>query len=224
MTGREWPLSFIHEQLRSLGLTRKVLEGVALQRWSEENTAYRLRYLSNVLLMDPDYMYFYDETFVTEMRRTRGWAGVGKRQGQPQFHQRLTVISVLGVISVRGLDFFRVFPHTCKATDVRDFLVRVVRDLPPFAVFILDNAPTHTIAIAQDLREILEAKGGALVFLPKYSPDLNPIELFWNTFKASLLRCSEAYRENRMAMIEYQLNLCGTRDMHGYFRHCGYIS
>jgi transposase len=48
---------------------------------------------------------------------------------------------------------------------------------------IMDNAPWHK---GQDIRDIIEATGAILIYLPPYSPDLNPIEHAWANLKAAI--------------------------------------
>lgn len=63
---------------------------------------------------------------------------------------------------------------------IRDFLLPV---LSPGHVIIMDNATFHK---SETTRKLIESAGCNLVFLPAYSPDLNPIEKFWAWFKAKL--------------------------------------
>ena len=65
---------------------------------------------------------------------------------------------------------------------VEEFLVP---ELKPGQVVILDNATFHK---SEKTRKLVEGAGCTLLFLPPYSPDLNPIEIFWANFKAKI-RC-----------------------------------
>jgi transposase len=56
----------------------------------------------------------------------------------------------------------------------------LIPELSPGQVVILDNATFHK---ASKTKELLEKSGCTLLFLPPYSPDLNPIEIFWANFK-----------------------------------------
>jgi len=63
---------------------------------------------------------------------------------------------------------------------IETFLVPVLK---PGQVVILDNATFHK---SEKTRRLIENVGCSLLFLPPYSPDLNPIEKFWAWFKARI--------------------------------------
>ena len=72
------------------------------------------------------------------------------------------------------------------------------------------------------MRELLEERGCELLYLPPYSPDLNPIEQAFSKLKG-LLRGAEA--RSRAALIEAMSRALGSvtsTDAWGFFRHCGY--
>ena len=60
---------------------------------------------------------------------------------------------------------------------IRDFLIP---ELKPGQVVILDNASFHK---SEESKRLIEKAGCKILFLPAYSPDLNPIEIFWANFK-----------------------------------------
>jgi len=60
---------------------------------------------------------------------------------------------------------------------LKDFLLPVLK---PGQVVIMDNASFHK---SQDSQRLIEQVGCKVLFLPPYSPDLNPIEVFWANFK-----------------------------------------
>ena len=59
--------------------------------------------------------------------------------------------------------------------------------LMPGDIVIMDNLPAHKVSSA---RQAIEATGAALIFLPPYSPDFNPIEKAINQIKADLKRAA----------------------------------
>jgi transposase len=57
--------------------------------------------------------------------------------------------------------------------------------LCPGGILVMDNLSAHT---GETIRQLIEAQGARLKFLPPYSPDFNPIELCWSKIKTALRR------------------------------------
>ncbi len=62
--------------------------------------------------------------------------------------------------------------------------------LPPKCLIVMDNASFHK---SEETWEIIETNGHTLLFLPPYSPDLNPIENYWAIIKAKLRKIIQNY-------------------------------
>ena len=60
--------------------------------------------------------------------------------------------------------------------------------MPRGDIVLMDNLPVHKVA---GVAEAIEAAGATLIYLPKYSPDLNPIELAFSKLKAHLRKAAE---------------------------------
>ena len=91
--------------------------------------------------------------------------------------------------------------------------------ISPGQVVVMDNLTAHKRG---RVRELVEERGCELLYLPTYSPDLNPIEQASSKLKG-LLRGAEA--RSRAALIEAMGRALGTvtaTDARGFFRHCGY--
>lgn len=88
-------------------------------------------------------------------------------------------------------------------TDLINFWIykHLLHKLPPNSVIVLDNARFHNDPFT---RKLVEDAGHILLFLPKYSPDLNPIEHFWAYIK-SWLRKSLFTIKNKFKFIN---NFC----------------
>ena len=87
-------------------------------------------------------------------------------------------------------------------------------------VVIMDNLPVHRVAA---VREVIEEAGAKLRYLPKYSPDLNPIEQAFSKLKAHL----RSGRANYSAPLAQNRNACGRisrQECTNYFRYAGYAS
>ena len=95
-------------------------------------------------------------------------------------------------------------------------LVPVLR---PGQVVVMDNLSPHK---APRVRELIEAAGCHLLFLPPYSPDLNPIEPAWSKLETLLRGVGARTTEALNAALTTLVDAITARDAAGYFRHCGY--
>ena len=91
--------------------------------------------------------------------------------------------------------------------------------LRPGQVVVMDNLSSHK---GQRVREIVEGRGCELLYLPPYSPDLNPIERAFAKLKASLRRAQARTFEALIEAMGRALDEITNRDASGFFRHCGY--
>jgi transposase len=96
---------------------------------------------------------------------------------------------------------------------------RLVPSLRPGDVVVMDNLSGHKRA---RVRQAIEAVGCVLLYLPPYSPDLNPIEQAFAKLKALLRKAGERTVEGLWAFLGGALDLFGPDECRNYFRHCGY--
>lgn len=88
-------------------------------------------------------------------------------------------------------------------------------------IVLMDNLPVHRVA---GVAEAIEGAGATLIYLPKYSPDLNPIELAFSKLKAHLRKAAEhtisrLWRRIGRAVTDFTAQECSN-----YFRHAGYAA
>jgi transposase len=86
-------------------------------------------------------------------------------------------------------------------------------------VVVLDGLGAHR---TERVRELVEAKGADLVFLPSYSPDLNPIEEAFSKIKALVRKEGARVREALVEAIGRALAAITAEDAAGWFAHAGY--
>jgi transposase len=87
-------------------------------------------------------------------------------------------------------------------------------------IVILDNLPVYKVAGVQ---EAIEAVGAKLLYLPPYSPDLNPIEMAFSKFKALLWKAAEhtiSYLLRRIGRIAESFS---PRECRNFLHHAGYV-
>ena len=120
---------------------------------------------------------------------------------------------------VEARERFRTVLATQKAED----LVFVEQVLGPTLrvgqVVVMDNLSAHK---QERVRELIEARGCQLHYLPPYSPDLTPIEAAWSKVKAHLRALKARTQEALEAGVSAALKIITAQDARGYFGHCGY--
>ena len=99
---------------------------------------------------------------------------------------------------------------------VRHVLVPTLR---PCDVVIMDNLSSHKGA---SVREMIEAAGARLVFLPPYSPDFNPIELAFAKLKALLRKAAERTVDGLWEAIGRFVDCVTPQECANFFAACGY--
>jgi transposase len=88
-------------------------------------------------------------------------------------------------------------------------------------IVVMDNLSAHK---GGKVKEIIEGRGCELVFLPPYSPDLNPIEQAFSKVKGLLRKAEARTRESLIEAMGLALSAVSARDVRGFFGHCGYRS
>ncbi len=86
-------------------------------------------------------------------------------------------------------------------------------------VVVLDKLGAHRTG---RVRELIEARGAELVFLPSYSPDLNPIEEAFSKIKSIVRKAGARAREALNEAISEAMSAIKPEDVAGWFSHCGY--
>jgi transposase len=87
-------------------------------------------------------------------------------------------------------------------------------------ILVMDNLSAHT---GETIRQLIEAQGARLEFLPPYSPDFNPIELCWSKVKAALRAAKARTFEALVETIAQALRSISLTDIQNWFAHCGYV-
>jgi transposase len=171
--------------------------------------------------LDPQRLVFIDETWAkTNMTRPRGRSLRGTRLIAAAPHGHWKTTTFLAALRTSGLTAPLVVDGAINGeiflAYVRQQLVPALR---PGDVVVMDNLSSHKRV---GVREAIEAVGASLVFLPPYSPDLNPIEQAFAKFKW-LLKSTAA------RTVDALWNACGqllTRfsehECRNYIRHAGY--
>ena len=173
-------------------------------------------------MFDPARLVFIDETWTsTSMVRLRGRCPRGARLigYAPQGHWK--VMTFVAGLRQRGM----VAPFVLEgAIDGPMFLAYVKQCVVPILkrgdIVIIDNLPVHRVA---GVREAIEAAGATLLYLPSYSPDLNPIEPAFSKFKAHLRKAAERTIPRLLHRIGRVVRSSSPQECRNFFQHAGYV-
>ena len=198
---------------------KKVLKASEQDR--PDVAARRVAWIAYQSNWDPNRLVFLDETWAkTNMTRTYGRARKGTRLIAKVPHGHWKTTTFLAGIRAEGW----VAPLVVDgAINGNIFLSYVEQHLAPVLkegdVLIMDNLSSHKRC---GVREAIEERGAQLLFLPPYSPDLNPIELAFSKFKWHLRSAGERTVEALWNCCGELLSKFSSDEFLNYFRHCGY--
>ena len=173
-------------------------------------------------MFDPARLVFIDETWTsTSMVRLSGRCPRGERLigYAPQGHWK--VITFVAGLRQRAM----VAPFVLEgAIDGPMFLAYVKQCVVPVLkrgdIVIIDNLPAHKVA---GVREAIEAAGATLLYLPPYSPDLNPIEMAFSKLKAHLRKAAEHTITGLLRRIGRVVKTFTPQECRNFLRHAGYV-
>lgn len=154
------------------------------------------------------------------MGRLRGRALRGQRVIGKVPHGHWKTTTFVGALRVTGMTAPMVVDGAMNGQAFLAYVQQqLVATLRPGDTVIMDNLPAHKVA---GVREAIEAAGAELIYLPPYSPDLNPIELLFAKLKQLLRSAAERTIENLEQRIGKLLNQFLPTECSRYFSHCGY--
>jgi len=173
--------------------------------------------------LDPAHLVFLDETgTATNMARPRGRCLQGARLiGRvPHGHWKTTTF-VCG-LRLDGIIAPFVIDHAMNGDIFKSYVEQcLVPSLGPGDIVIMDNLPAHKVS---GVRAAIERTGASLLYLPPYSPDLNPIEMAFAKLKALLRAAPPRSIPTLWDRIGELLDTFSPVECVNYFRHAGYGS
>ena len=148
----------------------------------EANEEKRKQYREAIKNIEPEKLVYIDESGIDmSICKDRGWGKrseklSGKKSGK--YYQRTNIIA--GYVNHQSIAPM-VFNGSCNTKLFEAWVEKfLIRELKSGQVVIMDNAAFHK---SQKTKDLIESVGCRLIFLPPYSPDLNPIEKFWANMK-----------------------------------------
>ena len=213
--------------LQLMGCTRQVIRSVAIQ----QSDAMRAKFMAEVSIYDPSMFLWLDESGCDRrnMLRKYGYSIRGIRPVDHRLLVRGTRYSALPVMSITGLhdlylaegtmngDRFKHFINTCLFPVLMPY-----NGVNPHSIVIMDNASIHHM---DEVLLIIENVGAKVIFLPPYSPDLNPLEPVFGKVKAILKENDKIFQacSSPRAFLAMVFGMITAEDCYNFSRHCGYL-
>ena len=183
----------------------------------------RLRWKAHQRDVDPARLVFIDETWAkTNMTRLRGWSPRGAKLLAKVPHGHWQTLTFLAALRHDRIDAPLVLDGPING---ESFLAWVEQMLVPTLtrgdIVIMDNLGSHKgVAV----RRVIRAAGAHLLFLPPYSPDLNPIEQVFAKLKTLLRKAAERSVETTWRRIGMLLQNFPPHECASYLRNSGYAA
>jgi transposase len=171
--------------------------------------------------LDPDKIVFIDETGTnTAMTRLHGRCERGARLIGRAPHGHWKTTTFVAGLRKGAITAPLVIDQPMNGQIFLAWLEQfLIPTLSAGDIVVMDNLPAHKIAA---VRALIEAAGATLLYLPPYSPDLNPIEMAFAKLKALLRKAAERSVDALWDKIGESLGKFSSGECANYFRHAGY--
>src|ERR1700733_3355039 len=171
--------------------------------------------------VEPERLVFIDETWTrTDMAPLRGWAVRGHRLTAKVPHGRWKTMTFLAALRHDRIDAPWFIEGPIDGESFRTYVEKVLLPtLRPGDIVVLDNLGSHK---GKAVRQLIRSVGAKLFFLPKFSPDLNPIEQVFAKLKHLLRKAAARTLNTVVAAIGELLDAYTAPECANYFANAGY--
>lgn len=209
--------------LQKLGLNRKKKTVRSSQGGTERVMKLRLEYWEKVKHIEPKNLVFLDETGVLlGLTRTHARSQRGTRAYAVKPFYRGKKVTVIGAISLTQVVALMTLDNSMDSQAFEVFIEQcLVPKLWSGAVVVMDNLPAHKV---DSIKPMIEAVGASILCLSPYSPDFNPIELWWSQLKSLLRQFSPTSTKMVDTIIAVALDLINPKHLKNWFTNCCYCT
>lgn len=173
--------------------------------------------------LDPEKLVFIDETgTATNMTRQRGRCARGKRLVSYAPHGHWKITTCVAALRCDRITAPLVLDGPMNTEAFLAYIEQfVLPTLSPGEIVVMDNLSSHKSAA---VRALIEGVGANLLYLPAYSPDLNPIEMLFAQLKAYLRKAKARSVETLWTIIGHFIDTVTPQQCANYIAHDGYGS
>jgi transposase len=164
---------------------------------------------------------FIDETWTkTNMTRLHGWAPRGRRLVDKVPHGHWKTSTFLAALRNDRIDAPCLFDGPINGERFLAYVEQfLVPTLKPNDIVVVDNLGSHK---GKAVRAAIKEAGAHLLFLPKYSPDLNPIEQVFAKLKTLVRKAAPRSLDAVSDSIANALRAVSPKECSNYLRNAGY--
>jgi transposase len=201
-----------HVQKKTAHASEQDREDVAAARqvWREAQSGFA-----------PERLIFIDESGLnTKLARLRGRAPKGERCQASIPHGHWKTTTFVAGLRITGLDAPMLLDGPMNAGGFRTYVEQVLlRSLKPGDIVVMDNLSAHKV---EGVRQMIQQAGAQLLYLPPYSPDLNPIEMAFAKLKALLRGAAKRTHDDLWQAVADLLDAFTPKECRNFFKAAGY--
>ena len=182
-----------------------------------------MEYWEKIKDIETENLVFLDETAILlGLSRTYARSQRGTRAYQKKAFYRGAKVTAIGAISMNKVLALMTMNDSM---DGQAFAIFIQHFLCPQlwkgAVVVMDNLPAHKLA---SIKPMIESVGASIICLSPYSPDFNPIELWWSQLKSFLRMFAPTTTSTIDQIIAVALNLMNPQHLRNWFANCCYCT
>lgn len=176
--------------------------------YAEASSEKQKEFLEEIQKIDPEDIVYSDETGIDDNEvLPTGWSPRGERCNAQKNAERKTRYNIIAALNQKTLFAPFLFEYTMNAAIYETYIEHVlVPQLRPGMVVVIDNASTHK---SKRTMNLILAAGCRILFLPPYSPQLNPIEHHWSAIKTKIRKAADTCKDFLTASIKTLAEACG---------------
>ena len=216
--------------------SRKRLGKCASERFTPENIVYTQLYIDYLKDKDPSSVKFFDESgfqLPDAGHRNFGFSPVGEDCVEARRYLSTANLTLNFLVGYDGVKYGNIIEGASNSVQFLRFFDEASQTVDPITqrpilevgdIVVVDNLAAHHGEAERALRSFLNDLGMELVFLPVYSPDLNPVEEVFSKLKYLLkYRYQELVWDNLEYAVLRAVGDVTAADMYGYYKHVGYL-
>jgi transposase len=171
--------------------------------------------------VDPTRLVFVDEMGTnTSLSPVYAYSPKGRRAYAEVPRNRGKNTTLLASMSLEGMGPCLAVEGATSATVFESYVEQLLAPtLRRGQIIVVDNLSAHK---SERVRELIEARGCELLYLPPYSPDFNPIEEAFSKIKGLLRKAQARSREALVEALGRAISAVSAMDARGFFKHSGY--